>query len=340
MKLPSLARGLFVIIFLSVFGIGLYFVFFSNSTINNKALGDKTFSPDNIVVSQQTKQTQVLPPKDQKFDSYQSRQQIQSLWESFTQPTELELSYYSRGPGMAMVDLNRLRNTVNPDSRQLYLGVKIAENCDLIRSYGSYLVNPQNYFESSLYSLQIYCGDQFLSHRQYKDFSAQYLQRLSEKKGFEYYFGGLVNRGNNPSFDQYKNETELFISQLPTQVIKDPIDLLLVTAAPVLFQDKEDVEAIGQVTKRTMAAMVLAACSSYINCEQSKPLHLVAIASLACTDETTYLPCNHLQNFEQIAQELSGGVPLEDLYSQAEEIVDQIKNHQEKELFNVFAPKP
>jgi len=340
MKLLSLIQGSLVIIFVC-FGIGIYFVLFSDNRFNNKALEDSSFSTTNeIIVSQQAPNTQGLLLKEQQFDSYLSRQHIQALWESFTHPTELERSYYSRGPGMAMVDLNSIRNLTNPDSLQLYLGVKIAYFCQLIPTNG--IDSPENYYEGSLYSLQIYCGAQLLSHKELNDFGSKFMEQLSEKKDLEYYLGGtaiqarMVPEQNRPSTTQLKNEIEEFLKQLPSQTIKNPDDLLLVSV-PLILQHKDSIDVN---TRRTMGAMVLASCSSYINCTQSKPLLISGIASLVCRDETTYLPCNHLQNFEQIAQELSGGVPLEDLYSQAEEIVDQIKNHQEKELFNVFAPKP
>ena len=67
MKLLSLIQGSLVIIFVC-FGIGIYFVLFSDNRFNNKALEDSSFSTTNeIIVSQQAPNTQGLLLKEQQL---------------------------------------------------------------------------------------------------------------------------------------------------------------------------------------------------------------------------------------------------------------------------------
>ena len=170
MRIPNLYQWFLIIILISL-ATGIYVIFYHNAVLNDNE------NPLKHEISQNThkvdkEEIQQIPNNklvEKSFDSYTRRQQIKALWESFTQPTDLEQSYYSRGPGRAMVDINNLRNLTNPDSRELYLGVNIAYFCELISSNGLEYGAPANYYESSLYSLQIYCGDQVLSQNESND---------------------------------------------------------------------------------------------------------------------------------------------------------------------------
>ncbi len=270
---------------------------------------------------------------DLPADLLQRQQNIRDLWDTFAVPDSMELDFYTHGAGMAMVDLENLKSIDKPNSRQLYIGLQILALCRTMADLPEWQkADDGNSYVSEIYKTSdMYCEGSNFDETEINNLAENYMLELSKHNDLEFYLGAFYPipypDNINPSFFPEK------IKEL-SQHIKDPQELLLLLPRITNNSNNPDAE-LNSEQKIIIASSLIAACSSYIDCDYSKPdeiQELCIIFSISL--------CNQNPTYEQLAQEIAGDTDINQLYQQAENIVIKIKNNDQVSIFSVFSTSP